>query len=146
MTPKWTTLFFTAFIKSVVGGLPSLAGGPLVPLQSRDDSRTIIVNPDTGRMFVPGETSTNRTIYSVVGFSCAVLLSLFLGMCMVVVVLSSKVELKSVRISKSKWVITMDEIWFTNCRQAFEQKHLKTTRFENATSHPFLYSCSTSLV
>ncbi|KAF2713707.1 hypothetical protein K504DRAFT_424565 [Pleomassaria siparia CBS 279.74] len=47
--------------------------------QVRDDSRTIIVDPDTGRTFVPGETSNARTIYAVVGFLCAVVLATALG-------------------------------------------------------------------
>jgi hypothetical protein len=51
-----------------------------VPLQhARDESRTIITDPETGRTFVPGETATDRTIYNVVGLSCAVVLSVFLG-------------------------------------------------------------------
>jgi len=79
-------------------------------MRPRDGSGTIIVSPNTGRMFVPRKTSTNRTIYSVVGFSCVVLSSLFLAMCMLVVALSSKIELQSVGIPKPKWMIMMDEI------------------------------------
>jgi hypothetical protein len=52
------------------------------PLQhARDESRTIITDPETGRTFVPGETATDRTVYNVVGLSCAVVLSVFLGTC-----------------------------------------------------------------
>jgi hypothetical protein len=72
-------------------------------MQPRDESNTIIISPSTGKMLVPGETSINRTIYSVVGFCCAVLLSLFLGMCMRGIVLSSK-------IMQSKWMRCQD-IW-----------------------------------
>jgi hypothetical protein len=48
-------------------------------LHARDESRTILTDPETGRTFVAGETATDRTIYNVVGLSCAVVLSVFLG-------------------------------------------------------------------
>ncbi|KAJ8118767.1 hypothetical protein OPT61_g303 [Boeremia exigua] len=47
-------------------------------LSARDD-RTIITDPDTGRSFVPGERSTDRTIYNAVALFCTVVLAVFLG-------------------------------------------------------------------
>jgi hypothetical protein len=55
---------------------------PNARLHARDESRTIVTDPETGRSFVPGETATDRTIYNVVGLFCAVVLSVFLGMWM----------------------------------------------------------------
>jgi len=49
-------------------------------IHARDDSRTILTDADTGRAFVPGETSTDRTIYNLVALFCAMLLSVYLGM------------------------------------------------------------------
>lgn len=46
-------------------------------LEGRDD-RTI-VNPETGRLIVVGESSSARTIYTVVSSVCLIVLSLFLG-------------------------------------------------------------------
>jgi hypothetical protein len=48
-------------------------------LAVRNDDRTIITNPDTGRTFVPGETSTDRTIYNTVALFCTIVLAVFLG-------------------------------------------------------------------
>lgn len=41
--------------------------------------RTILTDPDTGRTFVPGETSTDRTIYNAVALFCTIVLAVFLG-------------------------------------------------------------------
>lgn len=43
------------------------------------DDRTIITDPDTGRNFVPGETSTERTIYNAVAMFCVITLAILLG-------------------------------------------------------------------
>ncbi|KAF3044391.1 hypothetical protein E8E12_010091 [Didymella heteroderae] len=66
--------------------LPLVAGAALprmteesASLAVRNDDRTIIANPDTGRTFVPGETSTDRTIYNAVALFCAIVLAVFLG-------------------------------------------------------------------
>lgn len=48
------------------------------------DDRTLITDPDTGHTFVPGETSTDRTIYNAVALFCAIGLSIFLGKSLVV--------------------------------------------------------------
>lgn len=48
-------------------------------LAARDNDRTIITDPDTGRSFVPGETSTDRTIYNALALCCAIVLAVFLG-------------------------------------------------------------------
>ncbi|KAL1593315.1 hypothetical protein SLS60_010923 [Paraconiothyrium brasiliense] len=44
-------------------------------LQTRDE-RVVMTDPQTGRQFVPGETSQARTVYTVVALSCAVVLAL----------------------------------------------------------------------
>lgn len=49
------------------------------PLQTRSDDRTLITDPKTGYSFVPGETSTNRTIYNAVALFCMIVLAVFLG-------------------------------------------------------------------
>ncbi|KAF2788086.1 hypothetical protein K505DRAFT_286769 [Melanomma pulvis-pyrius CBS 109.77] len=72
----------TLFVVSAVGLAHPASDAPAsaaARVQPRDESRTIAINPDTGAMFVPGETSTARTIYAVVGFCCTVVLALFLG-------------------------------------------------------------------
>ncbi|KAF9700565.1 hypothetical protein EKO04_001637 [Ascochyta lentis] len=43
------------------------------------DDRMLITDPDTGRTFVAGETSTDRTIYNLVALFCAIVLAIFLG-------------------------------------------------------------------
>lgn len=48
-------------------------------LAGRNDDRTIITNPETGRTFVPGETSTDRTIYNAVALFCTIVLAVLLG-------------------------------------------------------------------
>lgn len=50
-----------------------------VKLTARDNDRNIITDPDTGRSFVPGETSTDRTIYNAVALFCVIVLAVFLG-------------------------------------------------------------------
>ena len=50
------------------------------------DDRTMITDPDTGRSFVPGETSTDRTIYNAVALFCAIALAVFLGKSPVIVI------------------------------------------------------------
>ena len=50
------------------------------------DDRTIITDADTGRTFVPGETSTDRTIYNAVALFCAIALAIFLGKLLVNVI------------------------------------------------------------
>lgn len=58
----------------------AVALGQPAGMHARDESRTIITDPETGRSFVPGETSTDRTIYNTVNLFCAVVLSVLLGM------------------------------------------------------------------
>ncbi|KAJ4351605.1 uncharacterized protein N0V89_006948 [Didymosphaeria variabile] len=48
-------------------------------LQTRDE-RVVMTDPQTGRIFLPGETSRARTVYTVVALSCAVVLSLLFGL------------------------------------------------------------------
>ncbi|KAH6633121.1 hypothetical protein C7974DRAFT_412144 [Boeremia exigua] len=56
------------------------AAGLPASLHGRADSgRTIITDPDTGRSFVAGETSTDRTVYNAVAMFCMIVLSVFLG-------------------------------------------------------------------
>lgn len=43
------------------------------------DERTVITDQRTGKSFVPGETSTNRTIYNAVALFCVIVLSVLLG-------------------------------------------------------------------
>lgn len=66
--------------------LPLVAGVALrrsavesATLAVRNDDRTVITNPDTGRTLVPGETSTDRTIYNTVALFCTIVLAVFLG-------------------------------------------------------------------
>lgn len=66
---------------------PALVAGAALPwtammsanLAGRNDDRTLITNPETGRTFVPGETSTDRTIYNAVALFCTIVLVVFLG-------------------------------------------------------------------
>jgi hypothetical protein len=58
--------------------LPGTATGSAI-LAARNDDRAIITNPNTGRTFVPGETSTDRTIYNTVALFCTIVLAVFLG-------------------------------------------------------------------
>lgn len=44
-----------------------------------DGDRTLITDPDTGRTFVPGERSTDRTVYNVVALFCTIVLATLLG-------------------------------------------------------------------
>lgn len=46
-------------------------------LDTREDR--MIVNPDTGRMILVGETASARTIYTVVSSCCLIILTLLLG-------------------------------------------------------------------
>ncbi len=43
------------------------------------DDRTLITDPDTGHSFVPGERSTDRTVYNLVALFCTIVLAVFLG-------------------------------------------------------------------
>lgn len=47
-------------------------------LWTRSD-RMVLTDPRTGHSFVPGETSTDRTIYNAVALFCIIVLSVFLG-------------------------------------------------------------------
>ena len=49
-------------------------------LITRADDRTMLTDLDTGRSFVPGERSTDRTIYNTIALFCTIVLSVFLGM------------------------------------------------------------------
>ncbi|KAF2451764.1 hypothetical protein P171DRAFT_438439 [Karstenula rhodostoma CBS 690.94] len=44
------------------------------------DERVVMTDPDTGRTFMPGETTRARTVYTGVALFCAVVLALLLGL------------------------------------------------------------------
>ncbi|OAG09804.1 uncharacterized protein CC84DRAFT_453686 [Paraphaeosphaeria sporulosa] len=44
------------------------------------DERVVMTDPETGRKFMPGETSRARTVYTVVALFCAVVLALLFGL------------------------------------------------------------------
>lgn len=52
---------------------------PSPQIETRDD-RTM-VNPDTGRLIIVGETQNPRIVFMVVSICCLITLSLFLGKC-----------------------------------------------------------------
>ncbi|KAF2125334.1 hypothetical protein P153DRAFT_389497 [Dothidotthia symphoricarpi CBS 119687] len=63
----WVPLFATVSLSQPAG------------LHVRDESRIIITDPDTGRSFVAGGTSTDRTIFNTVSLFCAILLGVLFG-------------------------------------------------------------------
>jgi hypothetical protein len=80
MLPIVTMIFWIHVTSGAV--LPhTLSGTADLPAQlpARADSRTILTDPDTGRSFVPGESSTNRTVYNSVALFCTIVLATFLG-------------------------------------------------------------------
>lgn len=73
---SWTPVVAGAAVPSILmeaAGLPTSLHG------RADSGRTIITDPDTGRSFVAGETSTDRTVYNAVAMFCMIVLSVFLG-------------------------------------------------------------------
>ncbi|KAL5399238.1 hypothetical protein PMIN06_000986 [Paraphaeosphaeria minitans] len=44
------------------------------------DERVVMTDPETGRKFMPGETSLARTVYTVVALFCAVVLAILFGL------------------------------------------------------------------
>lgn len=56
-----------------------VAGMLLQGVVEARDERTVITDGRTGKSFVPGETSTNRTIYNAVALFCVIVLSVLLG-------------------------------------------------------------------
>lgn len=80
MLPIVTMIFWIHVTSGAV--LPhTLSGTADLParLPARADSRTILTDPDTGRSFVPGESSTNRTVYNSVALFCTIVLAILLG-------------------------------------------------------------------
>lgn len=71
----WMPLVAGAALPRMAMGMAGLSAR----LAARDNDRTIITDPDTGHSFVPGETSTDRTIYNAVALFCAIVLAVFLG-------------------------------------------------------------------
>jgi hypothetical protein len=80
MLPIMTMIFWTHATSGAVlpHTLSETAGLP-AQLPARADSRTILTDPDTGSSFVPGESSTNRTVYNSVALFCTIVLATFLG-------------------------------------------------------------------
>ena len=76
-----TTMIFWSHVTSGAALPHILSGTADLParLLARGDSRTILTDPDTGISFVPGETSTNRTVYNSVALFCTIVLATLLG-------------------------------------------------------------------
>lgn len=73
---SWICVASGAVLPHTLFGAADLSGR----LHTRADDRTILTDPDTGRTFVPGESSTDRTVYNSVALFCTITLAVFLGM------------------------------------------------------------------
>lgn len=98
------------------------------------DDRTTITDADTGRTFVPGETSTDRTIYNAVALFCAIALAIFLG----------KPSTTIIGLRSERCMLKRD-IRTDTIRKVSERRHSATMSFANTTLPPCWSSlCSSS--